>query len=859
MPYSLKNPPDWLKGLPKGAIRLGVDVFNAVYAKDKDDDKARQAAWAAIKNKYEKTEAGTWRAKQDVSLHDIERMLQEALEARGKDAWLRDVYGSYIIYEQNGKYYRLPYSLLDGKVQFASEATEVEQVWAEARSRQAADGDEMDDGIEILLRLDEAQDPEGAVWEVTICEPGPTKNGWLIPDDALRAAAEAGLFEGVDVNLYELPQGATHVPDALFDIKSLLTKNKVGWIDNVKHVAGRGLQGVLHFLDSAKWLGRNLLKAAKDGGKAYGLSYDAPVRAKKSEHQGRPVIELIKFLAADSVDIVTRPAAGGKFQRAIAAHRPKEVVMGKEEIWKLIQETRPDLLKGKDLESITDEEIAGLARMAMEAPQKPDNRRQTTDDPQAADVVTELKALRCEMALGKALAGDVLPDMGKARVRKMFEGRIFEPDELQRAIADEKDFWADLETAKKKDDDEPIAGGRVHVGIGTLERAQMAVDRTFGLTREQVLDMAAYQTLEHEPFFEDMRMRSRQDYEGFDDVPAFSGIREMYTFFTGDTRVTGQFNRKRLPPDLRAKADITSTTFSYVLGNTMGRRLVSDYRSYDYLEGLLISIRKPVRDFRQQEAVLVGGFPDLDTVDPETADYDEIAGVTDEESTYTIGQKGNILMISRKTIINDDISLVLRLLRGLARAARRTHGKYVWNKFINNDTCSDGTAWFTSGHGNLGSTAFSHAQGLVAYKALAKMTEKDSGERLGLLADRTVKPNIVGPIDIMETLRQVEEEEYYYTSDDLTTKTPNPLKGLVKSHAHPLLTDANDWGMLLPPDVIDIIEMGYLNGRQEPEMFVADSPQSEQVFVADKIRHKIRHEYAGAVIDYRSGYKGVVA
>ena len=27
--------------------------------------------------------------------------------------------------------------------------------------------------------------------------------------------------------------------------------------------------------------------------------------------------------------------------------------------------------------------------------------------------------------------------------------------------------------------------------------------------------------------------------------------------------------------------------------------------------------------------------------------------------------------------------------------------------------------------------------------------------------------------------------------------------------------------------------MGYLYGRQEPEMFVADSPQSEQVFVAD--------------------------
>jgi hypothetical protein len=39
---------------------------------------------------------------------------------------------------------------------------------------------------------------------------------------------------------------------------------------------------------------------------------------------------------------------------------------------------------------------------------------------------------------------------------------------------------------------------------------------------------------------------------------------------------------------------------------------------------------------------------------------------------------------------------------------------------------------------------------------------------------------------------------------------------------------------------------------------VADTPTSEQVFVADKIRHKVRHEYAGAPIDYVGAYKAVV-
>jgi len=399
-----------------------------------------------------------------------------------------------------------------------------------------------------------------------------------------------------------------------------------------------------------------------------------------------------------------------------------------------------------------------------------------------------------------------------------------------------------------------VSGASIHVGIDTLTRAQMAVDKTFGLTVDDMKASAALMRLDNKPFFTDTALRSKMDLESYDDVPAFTGLRDMYAFFTGDSEVTGRIN----PGNLRSAMDITSSTFSYVLGNTMGRRLVRDYNEANFMEDLLISIRKPAKDFRPQEAVLVGYFGNLDTVDPESGDYEEIAGVTDEENTYSIGQKGNILTITRKTIINDDLSLIQRLVSRIGRASRRTHAAYVWNMFKSNATCSDGTAWFTSGHGNLGAAALSFSTALAAYKALAKMTEKDSGERIGLLTGSEVL-NLVGPVDLLESMDSIAGDEFYYATNDLTDKTRNPMKGKVKAHSVPLLTDANDWGILLPPDMIDMVEMGYLNGRREPEMFVADSPQSEQVFVADKIRHKIRHEYSGAVIDYRSGYKGVVA
>lgn len=785
------------------------------------------------------------RAKQemDVSLDMIRDMLRMAVRERaGDETYVKEVYPAYVIYEKDDKCYRIAYSLLEGAMQLGQEAVEVAHAWVETRAQQA----ESEDAIEMFMRLGQAQDPEGAIWDVTICEPGFTKNGWYHPEEALRAAAD--LFNGVDVNLYELPTGATHVPDALFGVKALLVKNKVGWLDNCRHVAGEGLKGTLHFLDSAKWLGKNIMQALKSGAQCYGLSYDAPVRAIKDMIEGRSVFKLVKFLSADSVDIVTRPAAGGRFNRAVASMpaQNKEAQM-KKTLWDLVQEKRPGLLTGKEFDKISDAEMEGLARMAMEPGKTVDTTNLVTKD--------ELAIYRAGMSLERKLGASDLPDLAKTRVRKHCEGRAVPDTEIDTAIAEEKDYLAKMADSHRGGD--PIPAGAIHVGLGSYDRACMAMDRLFDLKKEHLQSLSGLERLDGKPFFEDRR--AVQDYAEYDKIPRFHSIREAYQFFTGDPEVSGQFNRKNLPAELRGRQDITSATFSFVLGNTLGRRLVAAYQEPNYREDLLISVRKTVRDFRMQEAVLVGGFPDLATVDPEAANYQEIAGVTDEESTYAVLQKGNILTITRKTIINDDITIVQRLINGLGRAARRTHAKYVWAFYTANANCSDGTAWFTAPHGNLGAAALTPATALVAYKALAKMTEKNSGARIGLLDAPDVKPNLVGPIDLLETIERIATEDFYYGANDLTTKIPNPLTGKISPVVMSLLTDANDWGLILPPSVIDIVEMGYLNGRQEPELFLADSPQSEQVFVADKIRHKIRHEYAGAVIDFRSGYKAVVA
>jgi len=53
-PYTKEKYPAQLKNLPVGARNLWIRVFNAVLSETNDENKARQAAWHAVKGKYHK-------------------------------------------------------------------------------------------------------------------------------------------------------------------------------------------------------------------------------------------------------------------------------------------------------------------------------------------------------------------------------------------------------------------------------------------------------------------------------------------------------------------------------------------------------------------------------------------------------------------------------------------------------------------------------------------------------------------------------------------------------------------------------------------------------------------------------------
>ena len=85
MPYSMSNPPATVKNLPKGAQKIFIDTFNAVYDDSKDENKARQAAWANVKKEYRK-EDDKWVPK--AALAEVSLVITKAsLQQDGTMRW----------------------------------------------------------------------------------------------------------------------------------------------------------------------------------------------------------------------------------------------------------------------------------------------------------------------------------------------------------------------------------------------------------------------------------------------------------------------------------------------------------------------------------------------------------------------------------------------------------------------------------------------------------------------------------------------------------------------------------------------------------------------------------------------------
>lgn len=138
--------------------------------------------------------------------------------------------------------------------------------------------------------------------------------------------------------------------------------------------------------------------------------------------------------------------------------------------------------------------------------------------------------------------------------------------------------------------------------------------------------------------------------------------------------------------------------------------------------------------------------------------------------------------------------------------------------------------------GQFGTTAASHAQNVIVYKA----TE--------ILAIQN--PNLWVPRSLRSTALALKGSE---KNPESAENAINTIRDSFEPIVSPFLRgDENNYYLSAQLSDIQGIEVGFINGQEEPEIIVQDSPTEGNVFVYDTIRYKVRHEYGGAVVDFRA-------
>jgi hypothetical protein len=206
--------------------------------------------------------------------------------------------------------------------------------------------------------------------------------------------------------------------------------------------------------------------------------------------------------------------------------------------------------------------------------------------------------------------------------------------------------------------------------------------------------------------------------------------------------------------------------------------------------------------------------------------------------------------VSRETIVNDDLMAIRQIPTKLAVSAAYTLAEFVYGFLSSNPTIYDGSALFTTAapHNNLGASALSTAamqSGVTAMREQANF----AGKRIGL------RPHfLVVPPELEWTGMVVTKSAGVPGSPN---NDINPMMGYVTPIVSPQLSSTTQWFLVADPREVDTIEIGFVGGQLNPALFIQDQPLYGLNFTQDAISYKVRHEYGGAVVDFRGLYRGV--
>ncbi len=737
---------------------------------------------------------------------DVVSIVSDAVaQVRGVQRYDVDVHAVFpdrVVVRDGGRYFAHPYTINDDNQVTVGSPVEVTVDFEPVGARVAEAA-----GNVFLEALPAANASDAPRYLVRVIRSGTSLNGVDYPRAVLREAVP--LFDGVRVFV---KSDAEHIAGAGKDVRQL-----VGRLSEARFVEADGgeIHAVLDVLESSD-IAPKLREAVQRGmTDLFGLSIDAQGAAKK---KGK-FREATKLTKVNSVDLIIEPGAGGQVIQFVEAVHQESDTMLRQQMLKFIEAR--DAKRAQALADASDEDIMTAYREAVAAAAASNNPARESGEGTvagapatvtAADVDARIRMVEARAEARVAIAASKLPAPTQDRLLQRFaEAATFTAEDVTAAITAEREYIG------------RIAEGAQVTGLGHFVEA--------GQDQSE-------------------KVRERLD-DFFDPSKPVRSFREAYIDITGDRHVTGRFadcNIARLREAAGAdfREAVSAATFGDILGDSITRAMIRDYGALEaYGDWRFLCDVVPVSDFRKQERTRMGGYGNLPDV-AENGAYTALSTPTDEAASYSVSKRGGTETVSLEAIANDDVGLLRRIPMSLAVAAGRTLYEFVFDFLADNSAIYDTKALCHADHSNLGSAALADTSFAAARLAMKKQTELSSAKRLGI----TLRHLII-PSDLEET------------AFDLFVRDTNNDETFVQSrkptvHVVDYWTDANNWFASADKAQVPLIEVGFYGGREEPELFVQDSPTQGSLFSNDQIKYKIRHIYNGAVRDYRGFYGAIV-
>ena len=296
----------------------------------------------------------------------------------------------------------------------------------------------------------------------------------------------------------------------------------------------------------------------------------------------------------------------------------------------------------------------------------------------------------------------------------------------------------------------------------------------------------------------------------------------------------------------------STSDFPAILANVANKSLRQGYEAYPRTFQPFCR-QVTAADFKPINRVMLADAPVLQQLN-EKGEYHR-AQLTDNNISYALNTYGEIVALTRKVIINDDLQAFTRVPALLGVAAAQLESNTVWGIIISNPQAKYAgdaapTALFAAGHNNLltgvASSIDPNVANAVALTALGKargamrIQKGPNGTPLNLI------PRFIAVPTALESYMLQVVYPIAIASADVTKVVPEWVRSLVPV-VEPRL-DANSataWYLIADPAQIDTVEYCYLEGQQGVYI------ETKQGFEIDGVEIKARMDFGAAALDYR--------